>query len=42
MNTLPKPVARGLSLSGVVALCLLTVLTLGLGYANKARCTGPD
>jgi uncharacterized membrane protein len=42
VNTLPKPVARGLSLSGVVALCLLTVLTLGLGYANKARCTGPD
>lgn len=25
-----------------MALCLLTALTLGLGFANKARCTGPE
>jgi uncharacterized membrane protein len=33
--------ARGLTISGLVALCLLTALTLAFGYANKARCTGP-
>ncbi|WP_188990379.1 glycosyltransferase family 87 protein [Saccharopolyspora thermophila] len=33
---------RGLTLSGLVALCMFTALALALGYANKARCTGPD
>ncbi|MBB5154427.1 putative membrane protein [Saccharopolyspora phatthalungensis] len=30
-----------MTISGLVALCLFTALTLALGYANKARCTGP-
>ncbi|MGW1678802.1 glycosyltransferase family 87 protein [Saccharopolyspora sp. NPDC002376] len=34
--------ARGLTVSGLVALCVLTALSLALGYANKARCTGPE
>ncbi|MFD0918124.1 glycosyltransferase family 87 protein [Saccharopolyspora rosea] len=29
-------------MSALVALCLFTAFTLALGYANKARCTGPD
>ncbi|MFB9565844.1 glycosyltransferase family 87 protein [Saccharopolyspora hordei] len=29
-------------MSGLVALCVLTALSLALGYANKARCTGPE
>ncbi|WP_083822237.1 glycosyltransferase family 87 protein [Saccharopolyspora spinosa] len=28
-------------MSGLVALCMFTALALALGYANKARCTGP-
>ncbi|MCI2418863.1 glycosyltransferase 87 family protein [Saccharopolyspora sp. K220] len=34
--------SRALTISGLAVLCLLTALTLALGYANKARCTGPD
>ncbi|WP_435828633.1 glycosyltransferase family 87 protein [Saccharopolyspora shandongensis] len=33
--------ARRLTISGLVALCMFTALALALGYANKARCTGP-
>ncbi|WP_369775546.1 glycosyltransferase 87 family protein [Saccharopolyspora cebuensis] len=32
---------RGLTLSGAVSLCLLSAVALVLGWANKARCTGP-
>jgi uncharacterized membrane protein len=32
---------RRLTIAGLVALSLVTALALGLGYANKARCTGP-
>ncbi|RRO13834.1 DUF2029 domain-containing protein [Saccharopolyspora rhizosphaerae] len=29
-------------MSALAVLCLLTAVTLALGYANKARCTGPE
>ena len=29
-------------MAGMVALCLLTAMTMMFGYANKARCTGPE
>ena len=29
-------------MSALAVLCLLTAATLALGYANKARCTGPE
>lgn len=32
---------RRLTIAGLIALSLFTALTLALGYANKARCTGP-
>jgi uncharacterized membrane protein len=32
---------RRLTIAGLIALALLTALTLSLGYANKGRCTGP-
>ena len=30
-----------LTVGGLIVLCLITAVTLGLGYANKARCLGP-
>ena len=36
------PTTRPLGTAGLVLLVLLTGLTLLLGYANKARCTGPE
>lgn len=33
---------RDLRIGALIVLCLVTAVTLGLGYANKARCAGPD
>lgn len=34
--------ARGLTAGGLLLLCLLTGMTLFVGYANKERCTGTE
>lgn len=40
---LPEQVGRsGPRTAGLLVLCLLTLLTLACGFADKARCTGPD
>lgn len=36
-----RSAGRRLTIAALVALSLFTALTLALGYANKARCTGP-
>jgi uncharacterized membrane protein len=36
-----RDAGRRMAMAGLIALSLLTALTLALGYANKARCTGP-
>ncbi len=38
----PGRAGRRLTVLGLALLCLLTGLTMVLGYANKARCTGPE
>jgi hypothetical protein len=37
-----REAGRRLTIAGLIILSLLTALTLALGYANKARCTGPS
>ena len=38
----PSRTARRLTFAALALLCLLTALTMAAGYANKARCTGPE
>ncbi len=38
----PTRTTRRLTFGALALLCLLTALTMAAGYANKARCTGPE